>query len=205
MLRVENVLDPQSTDIPSPQVPAASGAGKGALSQLQRIARLVGPWLLAGTLLYLIAGQIAGQGGGPPTGQPAPGLIVALDSGESFELAAHHGEVVVLNFWATWCPACRAEAPQLARAGHELSARGVSLVGLSVDRMPLPAVTRTARRLGMDYPIAMADQSLARSFSVQALPTTIVIGKDGRVAQTFVGGIGASELSRAVDDALEAD
>lgn len=158
--------------------------------------------MLAGLLLYLIAGQIASRGG-PPTGQMAPGLIVSLDSGESFELASHRGEVVVLNFWATWCPACRAEAPQLARASRDFASRGVSLVGLSVDRMPLPAVTRVARRLGMDFPIGMADQALARSFSVNALPTTIVIGRSGRVVETFVGGVGASQLRRAVDQALE--
>jgi len=57
----------------------------------------------------------------------------------------------------------------------------------------------------MDYPIAMADSELARSFSVEALPTTIVVGKDGKVAQTFVGGIDASQLGRAVNRALSAD
>jgi cytochrome c biogenesis protein CcmG/thiol:disulfide interchange protein DsbE len=108
----------------------------------------------------------------------------------------------VLNFWATWCPACRAEAPQLAQAGHSLSERGVSLIGLSVDRMPLAQVTDAARGLGMDFPIGMADQALARSFSVDSLPTTVIVGKDGRVIRTFVGGIDAAQLERAVDAAL---
>jgi len=205
---VESILDTISHDIPSSEPATSSGrverVGKPEPSQLRRIVRLVGPWLVAGLLLYLVADQIAGTSG-PPPGEPAPALAVTLSSGEPFTLAAHQGEVVVLNFWATWCPACRVEGPQLSLAGRELSGRGVSLVGLSVDRMPLPSVVRLARQLGMDYPIAMADSELARSFSVEALPTTIVVGKDGKVAQTFVGGIDASQLGRAVNRALSAD
>lgn len=198
---MENILGPQHIDGPNATA-LVSRERPGPLAQLRRVARLVGPWLVAGLLLYLVAGEIASQGG-PRTGEMAPGLTVALDSGESFELASHRGDVVVLNFWATWCPACRTEAPQLARAGHNLEALGVRLVGLSVDRMPLSSVTRAARRLGIDFPIGMADQALARSFSVDVLPTTIVVGRDGRVAETFVGGIGSSQLERAVAEALD--
>ncbi len=202
-LGMESVLETRPSDISATSTEAAAETPKRP-GQIGRIARLVGPWLLAGFALYLVAGRIAGTSG-PPPGQVAPALAVMLSTGDSFNLAEHRGEVVVLNFWATWCPACRAEAPQLASVGRRLSQKGVPLIGLSVDHMPLERVAQSAQDLGMDFPIAMADEALAHSFSVDALPTTVVIGKDGRVTQTFVGGIDPVRLEDAVDTALAAD
>ncbi|NOY91598.1 MAG: TlpA family protein disulfide reductase [Deltaproteobacteria bacterium] len=201
---MESVLETRPSDISAASTEAAAETPTRQPNSIGRIARLVGPWLLAGFALYLVAGRIAGTSG-PPPGQVAPALAVTLSTGEAFNLAEHRGGVVVLNFWATWCPACRAEAPQLASVGRRLSQKGVPLVGLSVDHMPLERVAQSAQELGMDFPIAMADEALAHSFSVDALPTTVVIGKDGRVAQTFVGGIDPERLEDAVDTALAAD
>src|SRR5215475_6624351 len=67
-------------------------------------------------------------------GQPAPALVVQELSGQSFDLAAQRGKVVVLNFWATWCPPCRNEMPVLDAFYRKYRSQGLELIGISVDR-----------------------------------------------------------------------
>lgn len=161
--------------------------------------RAAWPWfLLAGALTLW---TFAGRGGSTlPTGRSAPALQVASTVGD-FDLAAREGHVVVLAFWATWCAACRAEGPVLSRVHRQLEARGDGVMGVSVDTMPLGSVADAARRLGMTYPIAVADHAVVDRFEVEVLPTIYVIGPDGRVARTFTGGVGEAALLEAVEEA----
>jgi cytochrome c biogenesis protein CcmG/thiol:disulfide interchange protein DsbE len=117
-----------------------------------------------------------------------------LAGGDTFVLSQHRGEVVVLNFWATWCMPCREEAPLL----NALHARGVRVVGLAVDPLPLPAVAAKAHELGMRYPIGLGSSDLTSRLGIRAVPTTCVIGKDGSVVQTLSGIASQDELDSAI-------
>ena len=120
-------------------------------------------------------------------------------AGSPLRLAAFKGQVVFLNFWATWCPPCREEAPVLSRAHERLRRSGGTVVGLSMDVAPLPGVARVARRLGMQYPIALAPPGSAESFQVDVLPTSYLIDATGKIRWSYVGGLTDREISSALD------
>ena len=162
---------------------------------LRRWARNITPWVVLAVGMWWIGSSI--ESGLLPRG-PAPALNVELRSGEAFDLAAQEGKVVVLNFWAAWCPPCRAEAPALSRVAAYMEEHDARLIGLAVDPISLPRATR----LGMRYEHALVSQDDADRFRVTTLPSTFVIDASGEITRTFVGEVSESDLREAVDDAL---
>jgi thiol-disulfide isomerase/thioredoxin len=127
-------------------------------------------------------------------GQELGEVRAELVDGSGFRLADHRGEVVVLNFWATWCGPCRREAPALSRLHHQ----GVRVLGLAVDALPLSTIAQKARGIGIDYPIGQGAPGLTDRLSIQTVPTTCVVGRDGKVAMVEHGVISYDELRDAV-------
>jgi thiol-disulfide isomerase/thioredoxin len=156
------------------------------------------PWLIGAALLFVVGRELI-HGRGLPVGNDAPPLSAALDDGTRFDLAGRRGSIVLVNFWATWCPPCRQEAPVLSRAHERLRRSGGTVVGLSMDAAPLPGVVRVARRLGMHYPIALAPPGSAESFQVDVLPTSYLVDAEGKIRWSYVGGLTDRELGSALD------
>jgi cytochrome c biogenesis protein CcmG, thiol:disulfide interchange protein DsbE len=159
-----------------------------------------GPDLRRALLLFafLVVGVMWALG---PADNPriAPGaqlgeITADLAGGGRFDLSEHRGEVVVLNFWATWCGPCRAEAPVLSR----LHRSGVKVFGLSVDTLPLASVVRKARAIGIEYPIALGPADVIARLGIRSVPTTCVIGKDGTVATSHSGFLSHDALASAI-------
>jgi thiol-disulfide isomerase/thioredoxin len=97
------------------------------------------------------------------------------------------GKVVLVNFWATWCPPCREEIPELLELKKEYKDR-LEIVGISEDDDPPASVLKFARQMGMTYPIVMATPELIDSYGgVPALPTSFLIDPQGRVVQKHSG------------------
>ena len=106
------------------------------------------------------------------------------------------GKVVLVNFWATWCPPCRAEIPDLIALQERYRDR-VVVVGVSEDEIPAPDVKRFVDEHKMNYVVAMVTPELRKIFrGVVALPTTFVIGPDGRLSQKHVGLVAAAVTDR---------
>lgn len=134
---------------------------------------------------------------------PAPDLVGETLDGETFRLADHLGEVVVLNVWASWCAPCRAEAPVLAQVSDDLADQGVLFVGL--DTRDSDASARGfVERFGIPYPnVIDRDGRLQLLFSdslpPQAIPSTVVIDRRGRVAGRILGRASESTLLALVE------
>ena len=102
-------------------------------------------------------------------------------------LAEYRGAVIVLNFWATWCLECRPEMPALERLQREFSSRGLAIIGVNA-RESKEAVRRYAKELGLSFPLVLdRDGKINALYGVIGLPTTFVVGRDGRVIAFAIG------------------
>jgi thiol-disulfide isomerase/thioredoxin len=126
----------------------------------------------------------------------APPFMINDLSGTPISSANFPGKVVILSFWATWCPPCREEIPELIELATRYKDR-VQIVGISVDDNDTPGeiskVQAFATKMGMNYPVAMANKDLVEEYGgVPALPTTFVLNKEGRVVTKHIGLISSA-------------
>ncbi len=113
---------------------------------------------------------------------PAPDFSVQDLQGNSLNLAAYKGKVLVINFWATWCPPCRREIPDLIAAYKELKGEGLEILGLSVDQTTGPALLDWTRKMGVNYPIALATPEIITAYEPgDYIPATIIIDRKGMI------------------------
>lgn len=120
--------------------------------------------------------------------RPAPDFKATdLLSGREFSLSDLRGQVVVLNYWATWCPPCRKEIPDLVRLQQDYAGQ-VMVIGVSVDKEGPAVVTRFAQERGVNYPVILPeDPALLSMGSVRSLPTTFIIDREGNIKKVMVG------------------
>ena len=127
--------------------------------------------------------------GGPPLklGEPAPGFRLETLEGAPLSLAGLEGQVVALNFWASWCGPCRQEMPDFQQAWEEHRDQGVVFVGVAVDDTEKDAGD-FARQVGVTYPLALdGTGEVAQAYRLEALPSTFIIDQQGNVANVITG------------------
>lgn len=125
-------------------------------------------------------------GAAPAVGEAAPQLVAATFAGETFDLAALRGKVVLVNYWATWCIPCRRELPLLDAFYRRYRDQGVALISISIDRA---GDIEQARKTGaeLSYPVAVAKDLTTDGFGVpNAVPVTYVIDTNGVVRDRLV-------------------
>ena len=119
--------------------------------------------------------------------QPMPAFLMNDLDGNPVSTAAWKGKVVFVNFWATWCPPCRAEIPVLIDLANRYKDR-LQIVGVSVDDGDPADVKQFAKQAGINYPIVMADRAIVAEYGgVAALPTLFVVSPEGNVVQKHEG------------------
>jgi thiol-disulfide isomerase/thioredoxin len=123
--------------------------------------------------------------------QPTPPFLMNDLSGQPVSTAAFPGKVVLISFWATWCPPCRLEIPELIELQNRYKDK-LQVIGISMDDADTPAeighVRDVAAQLGINYPVLMANSDLTKEYGgVPALPTTFVLNTSGRIVQKHTG------------------
>jgi cytochrome c biogenesis protein CcmG/thiol:disulfide interchange protein DsbE len=121
-------------------------------------------------------------------GRAAPDFTLPDALGNPLTLSALRGQVVLLNFWATWCPPCNAEIPLLGDLQERYRASGLVVLGVSMDEGGWTSVRPWMSERAVSYPMMIGDSRVAESYGgVKSLPTTFLIARDGRIAKTVTG------------------
>ena len=123
------------------------------------------------------------------SGQLAPDFEIELIDGETVTLSGYRGEVVLLNFWGTWCPPCRAEMPALQRTWEEYKDRGVVFLGAAIYDEKAD-VEKFAEAFGITYPLGIdLAGDLTVDYKVTQFPTTFLIDREGNEVRRIVNPV----------------
>jgi thiol-disulfide isomerase/thioredoxin len=156
---------------------------------------------------FALMPRLFGHAEGPLAGKDAPDLSLKLVAnapgaagagGGDFSLASQHGHPVLLDFWATWCGPCRAEAPIVDQISQRYKDQGLAVVGVNTSDQSGNAGP-WAREHGITYPIAYdAGDRAAAAYGVENLPTLVLISKTGKVVAMRTGTTTATELDAMI-------
>jgi cytochrome c biogenesis protein CcmG/thiol:disulfide interchange protein DsbE len=137
-----------------------------------------------------------GAAGASGVGVPAPEIQAQTLAGGRVMLAQYRGRVVVLNFWATWCPPCRQELPDLQAYGAQMGER-VAILGVNQQEPP-HVVAPFVRASALTYPILLDDGQIGAAYRVSSLPTTVLVDRDGVVRERVIGALAMDVLESKV-------
>ncbi|AGM41633.1 putative thioredoxin [Spiribacter salinus M19-40] len=160
-------------------------------------------WLI-GLATLLVLGAVSFVWLSPRGGIPAPELTFNMLDGEAVSLSAYRGEPVLIQFWATDCPTCISEMPELVALYQSLEPAGLNLVGVAMDYDPEERVRNLVARRSLPYPVALDDGArIANAFeNVRVTPTTILIDGEGRVVWQRIGLLDFERLHGEIEDLL---
>lgn len=129
--------------------------------------------------------------------------VPSLTADKDIRMAEYRGNVVLVDFWATWCPPCIAEIPELKEIYEDYKEDGFLIVGMTVDEGRKSAVAGKVEPFELPYPVGLADRSAREAFGgIRVVPTKFLLDRDGVIRETFVGARPASELRAAIEDLL---
>jgi peroxiredoxin len=139
---------------------------------------------------------------GSEVGLSAPEFSLKDARGQTVRLSDFAGKVVIVDFWATWCPPCVREVPGFVALQKKYADRGVVVVGISVDQSWDP-IGPFAARNGVNYPIVLGNQEVATAYRVdQGIPTTFVVDQDGVIRLRHVGFAAPETFTAAIEPLL---
>lgn len=178
----------------------------------------------AGALVLTACGEDATSSGGNTqfvsgTGQltvvkaserlAAPDISGETTDGEQLALADYRGKVVVLNVWGSWCAPCRAEAPNLRKVAEDTEDRGVQFVGINTRDLDVANARAFDRSFKIEYP-SLYDPSgklilkfPKNSLSPQAIPSTLILDREGKIAVRALKPLSEKELRKALEPVIE--
>jgi peroxiredoxin len=134
--------------------------------------------------------------GSPVGSRQAPELVLPDSAGKTVSLASYRGKPVLVNFWATWCPACREEMPGLEQLFRR-SGETFSVIGVSLDD-DAKAVPPFAKTYGLTFPLPIADRKVIDAYAVRDLPATYLIDADGRIVRRWVGTLDVQAVENVI-------
>jgi peroxiredoxin len=149
------------------------------------------------TLLFFGCSSEAPQAPAPgavAVGQPAPDFTLSDLQGRSYTLSQLRGKVVIVNFWATWCPPCRAEMPSMEKLHRELADQGLVMLAVNIEKDGRRTVPRFLASSPHSFPVLLDEQEVVQKrYGVYKFPESFIIRKDGVIDDKVIGAIDWAE------------
>jgi cytochrome c biogenesis protein CcmG/thiol:disulfide interchange protein DsbE len=133
-------------------------------------------------------------------GEPAPPIKVSTTAGQPVTLANYKGYVLVLDFFATWCPPCKESIPHLVELNRKYGKQGLQTLGMSVDDSA-QVLKDFAAAKKLNYPLAQGDEELQTEYGLRSIPTIFIINKKGIVAEKYMGF--SAETGRKMEETIK--
>ncbi len=150
--------------------------------------------VLALVALNLVPAELRAQ---PKVGRAAPDFRVLTTSGQRVSLENYRGYVLVLEFFATWCEPCRVSTPHLVQLKRKYGKQGLEVLGLGVGDEGDRAIASFAHEFRINYPLAEAGDKVQSGYGIRSVPVTLVIDRNGEIAETFRGY--SDEIRRSME------
>ena len=123
-----------------------------------------------------------------PSANVAPNFVLKDINGKIVSLSDFKGKVVIVDFWATWCPPCQAEIPHFQALYKENSQKGLVIIGVALDKGGMKVVKPFVEGKGVTYPIVMGTEEVVNRYGgVRGIPTTFIIDRKGYIVEKIVG------------------
>ncbi len=134
----------------------------------------------------------------------APDFTLPQLDGDSLTLSDFKGKVIILNFWATWCPPCRMEIPDFVALYDKYEEEGLLIIGVNLDKGDTRAVKQFSENYSINYPVVLGNVDVTQSYGgIRAIPATFIIDKDGNIREKYIGYQSRATFEEAVKRLLE--
>lgn len=137
------------------------------------------------------------------SGATAPSWELRNLQGETVRSSELEGKVVVLGFWATWCPPCQKEVPTFIELQEQFGDKGIAVVGVSLDQGGPAQVASFVEKAGINYAVVMGDSEMIEAFGgIPSIPTTFIIDREGRIVEKHIGYVSKGRFEDSIEKLL---
>ena len=164
---------------------------------------------VAGLILVLLIGLLVWSADVPAVTVPMSGRNAAADfalpdsQGTTIKLSDYKGGVVLLDFWATWCHGCKTEIPWYVEFQKKYRQRGLAAIGVAMDDDGWKSVRPFLKANDLNYPIVVGNEKIAKLFGADALPVTLLIDRQGKVAELHAGMVDKDAFEKDIRSLLD--
>ena len=159
--------------------------------------------VIGGTLLLGAAAVPPNLRAAASERKAAPNFSLDDSQGTAIKLSDFRGKVVVLDFWATWCHGCKTEIPWFMEFHKRYAGDGLAVIGVSMDDDGWKSVKPFVTEWKIPYPIVVGNQEMGKLYSVDAMPVTLLIDREGRIAETHAGVVQKDAFEKEIKSLLQ--